>query len=111
MESVNEYSQTVIVLDALDECDDYSRWQLTDVIKGLVSESKRSVKVFISSRPENYINTQFSGKNITIQAINNQGDIEKFVNAEIDKPRKWGPISTDLRKSIVQVLCRNSQGM
>ncbi|KAJ5341455.1 hypothetical protein N7541_010579 [Penicillium brevicompactum] len=111
MESVNEYSQTVIILDALDECDDYSRWQLTDVIKGLVSESKRSVKVFISSRPENDINTQYSGKNITIQAINNQGDIEKFVNAEIDRPRKWGPISTDLRKLIVQVLCRNSQGM
>ncbi|KAK4906622.1 hypothetical protein LTR66_017703, partial [Elasticomyces elasticus] len=44
-------------------------------------------------------------------AINNQGDIEKFVNAEIDRPRKWGPISTDLRKLIVQVLCRNSQGM
>lgn len=111
MESINEYSQTVIILDALDECDDYSRWQLTDVIRDLVSKSNQSVKVFISSRPENDINTQFSGKNIIIQAINNQSDIEKFVNAEIDKPRKWGPISADLRSIIVQVLCQNSQGM
>ncbi|KAK9849324.1 hypothetical protein MYU51_014595 [Penicillium brevicompactum] len=88
MESINEYSQTVIILDALDECDDYSRWQLTDVIRDLVSKSNQSVKVFISSRPENDINTQFS-----------------------DKPRKWGPISADLRSIIVQVLCQNSQGM
>lgn len=111
MESINEYSQTVIILDALDECDDYSRWQLIDVIRDLASKSDRPLKVFISSRPDNDIKTQFSGKNIEIQAINNQGDIEKFVNAEIDKPRRWGPISADLRSEIVQVLCEDSQGM
>ncbi|CAI7649488.1 unnamed protein product [Penicillium bialowiezense] len=111
MESINEYSQTVIILDALDECDDYSRWQLIDVIRDLASKSDRPLKVFISSRPESDIKARFSGKNIEIQAINNQGDIEKFVNAEIDKPRRWGPISADLRSEIVQVLCEDSQGM
>jgi hypothetical protein len=111
MDSVNEYSQTVIILDALDECDQDSRWQLMQVMGDLVSKSGRPLKVFISSRPDEDIKAQVSGKIIEIQAINNQGDIEKFVNAEIDKPRRWGPISADLRSEIVQVLCEGSEGM
>ncbi|KAJ5375632.1 hypothetical protein N7517_007638 [Penicillium concentricum] len=111
-DSVNEYSETVIVLDALDECNQDSRWQLIHVIKDLVSNSDRPLKVFISSRPyDDDIKTQISGRNIEIEAIDNQGDIEKFVNAEMEKPRRWGPIPADLRSKIVQVLCEDSQGM
>lgn len=111
LESVNGYSQTTIIIDALDECYEQSRWQLIDVIQDLVSISDRPLKVFISSRPHEDIKTQFSGKNIEIHAINNQGDIEKFVNAEIDKPRQWGPISPSLRSDIVRILSEGSQGM
>ncbi|CAI7611281.1 unnamed protein product [Penicillium crustosum] len=111
LESVNGYSQTTIILDALDECYEHSRWQLIDVIRELVSKSDRPLKVFISSRPDEDIKTQFSGKNIEIYAINNQDDIEKFVNAEIDKPRHWGPISQSLRSDIVRTLREGSQGM
>ncbi|CAG8020378.1 unnamed protein product [Penicillium olsonii] len=111
-ESVNEFSETVIILDALDECNQDSRWQLIHVIKDLVSNSNRPLKVFISSRPHDEdIRTQISGRDIEIQAIDNQSDIEKFINAEMDKPRRWGPIPADLRSKIVQVLCKHSQGM
>ncbi|CAG7932985.1 unnamed protein product [Penicillium olsonii] len=111
-ESVNEYLETVIILDALDECNQDSRWQLIHVIKDLVSNSNRPLKVFISSRPHDEdIRTQISGKDIEIQAVDNQDDIEKFVNAEMDKPRRWGPIPADLRSKIVQVLCQDSEGM
>ncbi|KAJ6035936.1 hypothetical protein N7540_000215 [Penicillium herquei] len=111
-ESINEYSETFIILDALDECNEDSRWRLIHVIKELVSKSDRPLKVFISSRPNDEdIKTQISGNNIEIQAVNNQPDIEKFVNAEIDKPRRWGPITADLRIKIVQVLCKDSKGM
>ncbi|CAI7667495.1 unnamed protein product [Penicillium discolor] len=111
LESVNGYSQTSIIIDALDECYEHSRWQLIDVIRELVSKSDRPLKVFISSRPDEYIKTQFSGKSIEIHAINNQDDIEKFVNAEIDKPRHWGPISQSLRSDIVRTLREGSQIM
>lgn len=111
LESVNGYSQTSIIIDALDECYEHSRWQLIDVIRELVSKSDRPLKVFISSRPDEYIKTQFSGKSIEIHAINNQDDIEKFVNAEIDKPRHWGPISQSLRSDIVRTVREGSQGM
>lgn len=111
IESVNEYSQTVIVLDALDECNGLERYKLLEVIKELISKSEQLLKVFISSRPENDIKTQFPGKNIVIQAMNNQGDIEKFVHSEIDKLGKWEPISADLRIKVVKAICEGSQGM
>ena len=111
LESVNGYFQTTIIIDALDECYEHSCWQLIDVIRDLGSKSDRPLKVFISSRPDEDIKTQFSGKNIEIHAINNQDDIEKFVNAEIDKPRHWGPISQSLRSDIVRTLREGSQGM
>ncbi|KAJ5415114.1 hypothetical protein N7465_003809 [Penicillium sp. CMV-2018d] len=111
LESVNRYSQTTIIIDALDECYEQSRWQLIDVIRHLVFYSDQPLKVFISSRPHEDIKTQFSKRNIEIHAINNQSDIEKFVNAEIDKPRQWGPISPSLRSDIVRILSEGSQGM
>ncbi|KUM61479.1 hypothetical protein ACN42_g5642 [Penicillium freii] len=111
LESVNRYSQTTIIIDALDECYEQSRWKLIDVIRHLVFYSNRPLKVFISSRPHEDIKTQFSKRNIEIHAINNQSDIEKFVNAEIDKPRQWGPISPSLRSDIVRILSEGSQGM
>ncbi|KAJ5959510.1 uncharacterized protein N7479_006660 [Penicillium vulpinum] len=111
LESVNGYSHTTIIIDALDECDKEQRWRLINVIQDLVSKSDQPLKVFISSRPDFDIKTQFSGKSIEIRAINNQGDIEKFVNAEIDKPRQWMPISPSLRSDIVRILCEGSDGM
>ncbi|CZR59898.1 uncharacterized protein PAC_09792 [Phialocephala subalpina] len=78
----------------------------------LLSESKRPLKVFISSRPAPDIRMRFASQpNIEIQATDNQNDIEKFVNEEIDKPRLWGPISSSLRSNIVKVLHERSQGM
>lgn len=111
MESVKEYSQTFIIIDALDECDQQSRWQFIDVIRELVSESDRPLKVFIASRPDNDISMQFSGMKLEISGVKNQVDIEKFVNAELDKPRRWEPISPSLKREIVKVLCEGSHGM
>ncbi|KAH7160654.1 hypothetical protein EDB81DRAFT_782712 [Dactylonectria macrodidyma] len=112
LESVNLYSQTTIVLDALDECDPASRWQLVGMIQDLISKSERPLKVFISSRSEDDIKRHFASRpTVEIQATDNQGDIEKFVNAEIDRPRQWGPISPSLRRDIVETLFQRSQGM
>jgi len=100
------------VLDALDECELDSDDHLVDTIEFLLSKSERPLKIFISSRPNWDIRRRFlSRPNIEIQATKNQEDIEKFVNAEIDKPRKCGPITESLRGEIVKTLLDRSQGM
>ncbi|KAK7413945.1 hypothetical protein QQX98_007214, partial [Neonectria punicea] len=112
LESVNLYSQTTLILDALDECDPTSRWQLVEMMQHLISESEQPLKIFISSRPDDDIKRCFtSWPNVEIQATDNQRDIETFVNEEIDKPRRWGPISAPLRTEIVNMLLERSQGM
>lgn len=112
LESVNGYSQTIFVLDALDECEPDSRYQLIKAIGDLVSKSDRLVKVFISSRPDIDIKNAFKYRSsIEILAMDNECDIEKFVNEEIEKPRQWGQISPQLQKDIVKAILDGSRGM
>ncbi|KAI1733395.1 hypothetical protein F4680DRAFT_46657 [Xylaria scruposa] len=112
LESVNLYSQTTLVLDALDECEPHSRRQIFETVEYLLSESRNPLKVFISSRPDRDIRNRFRHRpNVEIQATNNEDDIQKFVNEEITKHENWGGMSPDLRDAIVKVLFARSQGM
>jgi hypothetical protein len=82
------------------------------MIQDLICTSKMPVKVFIASRPDCDIKTRYSSlPNISIHATDNQEDIERYVNKEIDRPREGGAISTTLRQTIVDVLLERSQGM
>ncbi|KAJ5912527.1 hypothetical protein N7504_001410 [Penicillium tannophilum] len=112
LESVNGYSQTIFILDALDECEPGSRYQLIQAIGDLISKSDSFVKVFISSRPDIDIKNAFENRSsIEILAMDNECDIEKFVNEEIEKPRQWGQISPQLQKDIVEAILDGSRGM
>lgn len=112
LESLNLYPKTTIVLDALDECEPDSRGQLMGAIEFLLTYSKRPLKVFISSRPDGDIRGRYlSRPNIEIQATENQGDIEKFVNEEIIKHRRWHHISSSLQEDVIKTLLERSNGM
>jgi hypothetical protein len=112
LESVNLYSRTTLVLDALDECEPGSRRKLVDMIKLLLSKSERPLKVFISSRPDQDIRSQFlSEPNIEILARHNKKDIEKFVYEEIINHEAWRDMSPSLQEEIVKTLLDRSQGM
>ena len=112
LESVNLYPKTTLVVDALDECEPESRWQLVRMIEDLLLQSERPLKVFISSRPDGDIRDCFlSRPSIQIQATDNQHDIEKFVNEQIDKPRQWGKVSASLRRDIVKIVLDRCNGM
>jgi ankyrin repeat domain-containing protein 50 len=112
LESLNLYPKTTIVLDALDECEPDSRGQLIERIEFLLTHSKKPLMVFISSRPDGHIRDRYlSRPNIEIQATENQGDIEKFVNEEIIKHRRWQRISPSLREDIIKTLLDRSNGM
>jgi len=74
------------VLDALDECEPDPRDRLVETIEFLLANSKRPVKVFISSRPDRDIRNRFLNKpNIEIQARHNEEDIRRFVDERIVK--------------------------
>lgn len=109
---MNLYPRTTVVLDALDECEPDLRRKLIDVVEFLLAHSERPLKIFISSRPDGDIRDRFlSRPNIEIQATDNQGDIEKFVNNEIINHRQWAKMSLPLRGDIVKILFDRSQGM
>jgi ankyrin repeat domain-containing protein 50 len=112
LESVNLYSNTTIVLDALDECEKSSRYRLIEAFDFVISQSKRPVRVFISSRPDRDIRRQFQTKrNIEILAKDNSEDIKKFVQKEIVKHEEWHDLSQSLKDEIVKKLFDQSQGM
>ncbi|KAK9425528.1 putative NACHT domain-containing protein [Seiridium unicorne] len=112
LQSVNLYAKTTLVLDALDECDLDSRAELTKTFEILLSQSRRPLRIFISSRRDRDINAQFSSKpNIEIQAAHNKEDIRRFVDEEIIKYERWEDMSSPLRKEIVTTLLSRSDGM
>jgi hypothetical protein len=107
------YSQTTLVVDALDECDPQLRGQLIQAFERLVRTS-RSLKIFISSRRDDDIKLQLEKKaNVGISATDNEEDIAKFVAMSIaeNRPLRRKPIEDDLEKEIIQVLLDKSGGM
>jgi Cdc6-like AAA superfamily ATPase len=110
-EAVSLYDKTTIVLDALDECEPNSRFQIIDMIDSLLSHSKR-VNVFVSSRRDRDIRNIFSKTpNIEIQASDNEKDIQSFVDSEISKHQNWKEMPSSLKQDIVDVLLNRSGEM
>ena len=110
-------SKTIIVIDALDECNPQQREYLLDGLSEIVKDSTSSVKIFASSREDIDIVYHLAGcPNVQIAAKHNQKDIDMFVNSEVDKQIQkrrllHGRVSEALRQRIKQVLCTQAQGM
>ena len=109
------YDKVTPVLDALDECDRSTRHILVNEI--LVSGSAScSIKVSISSRPDNDIKHRFQvGPNVCISATDNGPDIKKFILDTISKsPPDWLEEVTGapgLREEILNTLYERADGM
>jgi hypothetical protein len=78
--SVEQFSSTFFVFDALDECEDPTvRWKLLTFIQ--MAQHKPGVKIFISSRHQLSSKTAF-GISSPIRAHNE--DIEAFVRERLE---------------------------
>lgn len=108
------YPQTILVLDALDECDKSTRIGLVNFLNDLVKRSSRLLKIFIASRPDPDLRIEFvSGLNVEIKADDNKKDIEKYVEdtiTNVNSPWRRG-ISNELRESVCETLVSRSEGM
>ncbi|KAA8894720.1 ankyrin repeat-containing domain protein [Sphaerosporella brunnea] len=108
----NLYPLTVLVIDALDEAEEDSRYQLFQALKDLVVSSEKLVKIFVSSRDNHDIVLQLEKfSNFHIEARDNREDIEKFVRVEsralIDR-KGWGP---DVEEALCSALTAQANGM
>ena len=108
---------TTIIIDALDECEQFLRLELLDALKEILQASSGLVKILVSSREVGDIVYQLEGcLNLEILASKNQADIVRFVDRGVDdlvKNRQLlsGKISDELRHEIKQVLCEKAGSM
>jgi hypothetical protein len=117
---IEQNSQTILVIDALDECEEDSRHSLMTVLSELV-EKGLPVKVLISSRRDDDITAEFEHKdNFNISATDNGKDIMSFVRGKINEYRNFcsrgrrragSVISDELEQQIIDVFMDKSNGM
>jgi ankyrin repeat domain-containing protein 50 len=114
---IGSCSRTILVLDALDECNEVDRSTLIDAFNEL-RQTSSCVKIFISSRRSDDIVRQLSQETyVAIEASDNQDDIGLFVKdaLKMDRERRCKlhlrPFSESLSTEITKVIFEKSQGM
>jgi len=117
VELIGSFGQTVICIDALDECDKNTRKQLLDVLTDLLRLSSRPVKIYVTSRDDDDIVLHLDVfPNISIRSHDTSADIEYFVHTEIEKRIAnnrllRGNVDPELKSHIKSTLCSRASGM
>ena len=110
--SVNLYPQTVLVLDALDECGYHTRRDLIKFFADLVSECEKTLKVFISSRPDDEFRAKLPHLvNFNLHHNDNKDDIKRFLNVKLDELESERDVFKQRRIVIINELLEKSGGM
>ncbi|CAF9943521.1 MAG: hypothetical protein ALECFALPRED_000540 [Alectoria fallacina] len=107
----------LIILDALDECEENTRHELLEAFDEIISHSAEVVKVFVSSRDDIDIKLYLeNSRNISINVENNGSDIARFVQLEVDRLISKrllldGKVSLKFKRKMVETLINGAQGM
>lgn len=110
-ESFNLYSKTTIVLDALDETD-ITEYNLGAILTSLMEKSENPIKIFISSRPDReYLEAFKDDAVITLDANNQQKDIETFLVEKLYTTKFFQERSQVIQNEIRNVFATRSRGM
>lgn len=106
------YQKTTLVIDAMDECDPQSRSELVNALKLFLKKSNKPVKIFISSRPDRELeNLLETVPNVGIQASDNQEDIKRYIDMELNRLMTGKPFVKSMKPKIIGTLLERSQGM
>jgi hypothetical protein len=122
-ELLQGFDKTFICIDALDECEEETRWDLLRSLKGLMDPTSDSagsahplaVRLFISGRPpmEEYINTHpaigpCSQYSMKLEA--STADIAAYIKHKLDMDTKVS-MDEEFKSQIVSEITATSQGM
>ncbi|KAI5792009.1 hypothetical protein EDC01DRAFT_746799, partial [Geopyxis carbonaria] len=111
------YPQTILIIDALDECDLGAREGLLEALKHIIVSSKSLVKILVASRADDDILLQLADfPSYRIEAKDNQTDIKNFVEDELEKciQKKRllkGCVHQELKSLITTTLVTGADGM
>jgi hypothetical protein len=114
---INSNLHTTIVIDALDECDIESRYELFNGLKKILDDSSSLVKIFISCRNDDDIKIRFeSAPNIYIEETDNAMDIRRYINEELSGCIAGGrllrgKVEGSLKELIISKLLEKARGM
>ena len=85
-ELIEIYPQTTIIIDAMDECDIGTRWELLEYLEAILKNASSLVKIFVSSRNDQDIVLQLKNyPNLEINSRMNESDIARFVKNETEQ--------------------------
>jgi hypothetical protein len=118
IELTEHYPMTVIVIDALDECDPEKRENLLEALERILQSSSSLVKIFVSSRDDQDIVFRLRGyPNLEISCGSNFDDIARFVRMEtnrlVQKRRllKHSQAREEMEQHIVDAVVEGAAGM
>ena len=116
-QTTKDYPVTYLVVDALDECN-RDLQDLIDALKQLLQASSSSIKIFLTSRGRPDIFGSLNEyPNLCIDASQNQGDIELYVDIKVDQAisckslLRYEKVTDDLRQDIKTCLKDGANGM
>ncbi|KAM5526213.1 ankyrin repeat protein [Fusarium oxysporum f. sp. phaseoli] len=106
-----DYSRTNIIVDALDECDKDSRWELLEALAAITNENQ-GIRLFVSSRTDDDIQRHFQKEPIIrIFAADNNEDINLFVRQSLSQDSRWNDLAAHVHRNIESVFRKKSEGM
>jgi ankyrin repeat protein len=110
--SLNIYAKSTLVIDALDECDPDTRDELVEELNSFIQDAEKPVKIFISSRPDPGLAAELQRRpSIEIQAGDNQDDIQKYLEVELDKRAKTVSVLKRMKEEMMDTLLERAKGM
>jgi hypothetical protein len=112
------YPRITLIIDALDECDPETRFELLEALQMILQASKNVVKIFISSRSDQDIVFHLTDyPNLEISSERNGDDIAYFVEEEtkrlIQKGRllRYSRSRKEMEELIIRQVIKGASGM
>ncbi|KAL7921910.1 hypothetical protein ACQKWADRAFT_321010 [Trichoderma austrokoningii] len=111
LESINLYSKTTIILDALDESD-VSSYNLAEIVVEMMDRAMKPVKVFIPSRPDReYLEVFKDRATIKVDSSNQEGDIKKYLDDVLYSTRFFIKRRIEIQEMIKETFRDRNGGM
>lgn len=102
-----------IVLDAIDEIHDDTRFRLIDALNRIMKDAANLVKIFLTTRTDGEILSSFpAAKTVVTTSTNVRRDMEEFILGELDNARLMdGCISSEVRAELADALLNGAGEM